>query len=348
MKNTTPLIFDGHNDALLHLYKGDSIDGFINGNTRHIDLPKARLGGFGGGFFAIWVPSDMEEAPLFEAMRADSYDIDVPPNIPQPEALQASLAQAAILLRLQRAGALEICTDVAEIRACLNSGKMAAILHMEGAEAIDTGFDSLHVLHGAGLRSLGLVWSRHNDFGYGVPFSFPKSPDTGPGLTDAGKALVRECNDLNIMLDLSHLNAAGFWDVAKISNAPLVATHSNVHALCASSRNLTDDQLMAIKDSDGMVGVNFAVSFLRDDGRMQADMSLDVMMRHLDHLIEHLGEDRVGFGSDFDGAMVPAGIKDASGLGVLRDAMHAHGVDAALMEKLCNGNWLRVLEKTWD
>lgn len=348
MTNTTPLIFDGHNDVLTQLYKGAPVDGFISGNDRHIDLPKAKLGGFAGGFFAIWVPSDIEEAPLFEAMRADSYDIDVPPNIPQAEALQVAIAQAAILLRLQRAGALEICTNTSEIRACLASGKMAAILHMEGAEAIDLKFDSLHVLHAAGLRSLGLVWSRHNAFGYGVPFSFPKSPDTGPGLTAAGKDLVRECNDLNIMLDLSHLNAAGFWDVASISNAPLVATHSNAHALCASSRNLTDDQLKAIKDSDGMVGINFAVSFLRSDGRMQADMSLDIVMQHLDHLIDHLGEDRVGFGSDFDGAMVPAGIKDASGLGALRDAMHAHGVDAALMEKLCNGNWLRVLEKTWD
>ncbi len=348
MTNTSPPMLDGHNDVLTQLYKGASVDGFISGNDKHIDLLKAKLGGFGGGFFAIWVPSDIEEAPLFEAMRADSYNIDVPPNIPQPEALTVAMAQAAILLRLERAGALKICTDVAEIRACLTSGKMAAILHMEGAEAIDLKFDSLHVLHGAGLRSLGLVWSRHNAFGYGVPFAFPKSPDTGPGLTTAGKDLVRECNDLNIMLDLSHLNAAGFWDVASISNAPLVATHSNVHALCASSRNLTDDQLKAIKDSDGMVGVNFAVSFLREDGRMQADMSLDIMMRHLDHLLEHLGEDRVGFGSDFDGAMVPAGIKDASGLGVLRETMHAHGVGDALMKKLCNENWLRVLAKTWE
>ncbi len=347
MTNTTPLIFDGHNDVLTQLYKGASVAEFISGNDKHINLPKAHLGGFGGGFFAIWVPSDIDEAPLFEAMRADSYDIDVPPNIPQAEALQVAITQAAILLRLEREGALRICTSVADIQTCLDSGKMAAIMHMEGAEAIDTGFDSLHLLHAAGLRSLGLVWSRHNQFGYGVPFAFPKSPDTGPGLTSAGKALVRECNDLNILIDLSHLNEAGFWDVAKISNAPLVATHSNAHALCASSRNLTDDQLKAIKDSDGMVGINFAVSFLREDGKMLEDTSLDVMMRHLDYLIEHLGEDRVGLGSDFDGAEIPESIKDASGLGALRAAMQQHGVDDALMAKICHKNWLRVLGKTW-
>jgi membrane dipeptidase len=143
---------------------------------------------------------------------------------------------------------------------------LATILHFEGAEAIDPQLNALEVFYQAGLRSLGLVWSRPTAFGHGVPFAFPHSPDTGPGLTDAGKQLVRACNRLGIMIDLSHLNEQGFWDVAELTNAPLVATHSNAHALCASSRNLTDKQLDAIKESDGMVGLNFAVCFLREDG----------------------------------------------------------------------------------
>ena len=126
-------------------------------------------------------------------------------------------------------------------------GSLAAVLHIEGAEAIDPELDALEVLHAAGLRSLGPVWSRPNLFGHGVPFRFPSSPDTGPGLTDAGKALVRACNELRLMLDLSHLNEAGFWDVAALSQAPLVASHSNAHALCPCSRNLTDKQLDAIR-----------------------------------------------------------------------------------------------------
>jgi membrane dipeptidase len=223
---------------------------------------------------------------------------------------------------------------------------MAAVMHMEGAEAIDAEFRMLELFHAAGLRSLGPVWSRPTIFGHGVPMRFPGHPDTGPGLTDTGRALVRACNDLGILIDLSHLNEKGFDDVAAHSDAPLVASHSNVHALCPSSRNLTDRQLDVIRDSDGLVGLNFAAVFLREDGRMRADFGIDVMLRHLDHLIARLGETRVALGSDFDGAIVSEEIGDVAGLTRLRAAMRAHGYDAPLMEKLCHGNWLRVLDAT--
>ena len=96
-----------------------------------------------------------------------------------------------------------------------------------------------------------------------------------------------------------------------------------------------------------MVGLNFAAAFLREDGQMRPDVSFDTMLRHLDHLLEKLGEYRVGFGSDFDGAMVPEVIGDVAGLPALRDAMKAHGYDGALMKKLAHENWLRVLDKVW-
>lgn len=346
-----PLIFDGHNDVLLKLYRQggkDAVRQFTEGYEGHIDAPKARAGGFGGGFFAIYVPSTDDSDDRHEEMSQPSYDLPLPQEIPFKEALPVVLEQAAILSRLEAGGALKICRTTDDIRHCLDTGTMAAIMHMEGAEAIDTDFNALEVLYNAGLRSLGPVWSRPTAFGHGVPFRYPSDGDTGPGLTDAGKSLVKECNRLGIMLDLSHLNEAGFWDIAKLSNAPLVATHSNAHAVCPVSRNLTDDQLTAIRDSDGMVGINFATAFLNPDGQMRPDTPLDVMMRHLDHLIEHLGEDRVGFGSDFDGAVVPEAISDASGLPALREAMAKHGVDAELMKKICHRNWLRVLEKTWN
>src|SRR5690606_27946292 len=151
------------------------------------------------------------------------------------------------------AGRVRICRSVADVRACMQQGALAAVLHVEGAEAIDADLYMLDVLHLAGLRSLGPVWSRPDVFGLGVPFRFPASPDIGPGLTEAGRALVRACNRLRILIDLSHLNEAGFWDVARLSDAPLVATHSNAHALCAASRNLTDRQLDAIRESGGVV-----------------------------------------------------------------------------------------------
>jgi len=348
--SNAPLIFDGHNDVLYRLLMDGgmaALDSFSRGRDGHIDLPRAKKGGFAGGFFALFAPSDDLDEGSFEAMLAPAYDLPLPAPVAHSRALAVIMEKAAMLLALERRGALTICTDTAQMRRCFETGRMAAIMHIEGAEAIDAELNALEVLHAAGLRSLGPVWSRPTIFGHGVPFRFPSTPDTGPGLTDAGKRLVRRCNALGIMLDLSHLNEAGFWDVARISDAPLVATHSNAHAICPHARNLTDAQLDAIAESDGMVGLNFAAAFLREDGQMNPDVPLETLLRHLDHLIGRLGEDRVGFGSDFDGAVVPADIGDVAGLPALGKAMAAHGYDDKLLKKLGHENWLRVLERTW-
>ena len=345
-----PPIFDGHNDVLTKILRAGGVpaaDAFKSGMNTHIDLPKAQAGGLGGGFFAIWVASPTQDAGYHKMMESGQYDIPLPDPLEQGYALAEVMHEAAILTRLEALGALQICTSVTQIRHCLQQGTLAAIMHIEGAEAIDPSFHALDVLYRAGLRSLGPVWSRNTLFAEGVPFRFPASPDIGSGLTELGVELVRRCNKMGIMLDLSHLNEAGFWDVARHSSSPLVATHSNAHRLCPHARNLTDKQLSAIAESKGMVGLNFAASFLREDGRMQADIPLHQMLRHLDHLMEIVGEDGVGLGSDFDGAVVPQEINDASGLPALREAMRAHGYDDALMAKLCYENWLRVLDLTW-
>jgi membrane dipeptidase len=191
------------------------------------------------------------------------------------------------------------------------------------------------------------VWSRPNRFGHGVPFRFPSAPDTGPGLTEAGRRLVRRCNRLGIMVDVSHLTEKGFWDVARLTTAPIVATHSNAHALCGTARNLTDEQLRAIAATKGVVGVNFATAFLREDGRMISDVPVERILRHLDHLLERLGEDGVALGSDYDGAVVPEVLDGIDRLPVLRRAMLDHGYGEALVEKICHRNWLDVLRRTW-
>lgn len=348
MPLTDPAILDGHNDALLKLYRRNYANPeqlFIDGYDAHVDAPKAKTGGFAGGFFAIFVPP--EEAGDMSAMAKPEYDLPLPPEIPFQAAQTVALSQAGILLRLQRRGALQICTSAGQIADCIAAGTLSAIMHMEGAEAIDPQFRALEAFYACGLRSLGPVWSRPTIYAHGVPFRYPGSPDTGEGLTDAGKALVRACNEMRIMIDLSHLNEAGFWDVAKTSVYPLVATHSNAHALCPHARNLTDSQLAAIRESDGMVGLNFATAFLREDGQMKPEIDLSNMMRHLDYLVDHLGEDRVGFGSDFDGAMVPRPIANVAGLPALREAMVDSGYGEALIRKLAHENWLRVLRLTW-
>jgi len=348
--------FDGHNDALLRLFNrdgGDAPRAFIDGEGKgQLDLPMAVQGGFAGGLFAIFVPS-----PKNRVTTADNAPpvSDTAPGAPMPPPLDLVTAQAAvsrmasILIRIEREanGRIRICRTADDIRRCLETGVLAAVLHIEGAEAIDPEFEMLDVLHQAGLRSLGPVWSRPNAFGHGVPFRCPSSPDTGPGLTDLGKDLIRACNRLRILIDLSHLNERGFWDVAELSDAPLVATHSNAHALSPHSRNLTDRQLAAIGRTNGMVGVNFAVSFLRPDGRQVRDTPVELILDHVEHMLAQVGEDGVGFGSDFDGAMIPKGLGNAAGLQALVDVMRTRGYSQPLIEKLCYGNWLRVLERTW-
>ena len=158
---------------------------------------------------------------------------------------------------------------------------------------------------------------------------------------------MRASNRLGIMLDLSHLNEQGFWDVANLSDAPLVATHSNAHALCPTTRNLTDKQLDAIKASQGIVGLNFAVTDLRHDGWNNADTPIEVMVRHIDYLVELLGIDCVGLGTDFDGAKIPQEIGDVTGLPKLINALRESGYDDTALNKLASENWVRVLSKTW-
>ena len=347
-------VFDGHNDILLRLQmapKSREAIWLTGEGKGHLDLPRMRKGGFAGGIFAIYIPSPAAPgAPDYDALMDNPpYEVELPAMIPLDVAQPLALSEAGHLLWMERAsdGAFRLCRSVAEIEATRAAGAIAGVMHMEGAEAIDANLDALHSFHAMGLRSLGPVWSRPTIFGHGVPFRFPGTPDTGAGLTDVGKRLIRVCNALKIMVDLSHLNEAGFNDIAALSDAPLVATHSNAHAVTPSTRNLTDRQLAVIRDSGGLAGLNFATVFLREDGKRSAAMGWDPVLRHLDHLITHLGEDGVGFGSDIDGAEFPEGIADVTGLPNLIAALRAHGYDDALIGKLAWGNWMRVLRQTW-
>lgn len=336
-------MFDGHNDVLLRLGGQDGGGPgafFERGEKGHLDLPRAREGGFGGGIFAVWIPSPKtsERAPR-----------GLPPALDAAYALRRSMADAATLFRIEdhSEGEFRIVRTAVGLQQCLEGGTMAAVLHLEGADAIDTDLDALHVFHRAGLRSLGLVWGRPNAFAEGVAVHFRRSPDTGPGLTAAGRRLVGACNDLGIVVDVSHLNERGFWDVASLTDAPLVASHSNAYALCPSTRNLTDPQLDAIRDSDGMVGLNFAVNFLREDAKRDADTPLDIMVGHIDYMVERIGIDSVGFGSDFDGVLISREIGDVSGLPRLLSALKDRGYDDRMLRKLAHENWVRVLRETW-
>ncbi|HLI69990.1 MAG TPA: dipeptidase [Ktedonobacteraceae bacterium] len=344
----------GHQDTLLSLYspeRGQGRDFFVRSKIGHLDLPRAQEGGIAGGFFAVFVPRDPSlPSKDFEMLPAEvGYRVRMAEPVEHTYAMRTAMAMVALLFRLedQAQGQLKVVQNVGELQYCLQTGVHAAILHFEGAEAIDPDLNALEVFYRAGLRSLGPVWSRPTIFAHGVPFAYPASPDTGPGLTDHGKELIKACNRLGIMIDLSHLNEKGFWDVAGLSEAPLVATHSNVHALCQSTRNLTDKQLDAIKASGGLVGVNFGVNDLWEDARRDANMPLEILVRHLDYLVARLGIDGVALGTDFDGTTISTEIGDAAGLPKLINALREHGYDDAALNKIGHENWLRVLAKTW-
>ncbi|NDB69387.1 MAG: membrane dipeptidase [Methylocystaceae bacterium] len=344
-------IFDGHNDCLLRLFQNSNPDKadlfFTQQSAGHIDLPRLQRGGFCGGFFAVYVPAD-PHASGSKKSEPNSDNTPLPAPLDPDYARRVTIAMSSILLQLieQSEQQLALVTSRATLDAALAHDRIAVIFHVEGAEAIDADLAFLDVLYAAGLRSLGPVWSRPNIFAQGVPFRYPSSPDIGEGLTDAGMRLIKACNRKKILVDLSHLNEKGFWDVARLSDAPLVATHSNAHALCLQSRNLTDKQLDCIRERQGMVGVNFATAFLRADGQRNARTPLTDIVRHVDYLITRLGEDKVGFGSDFDGAMIPEELGDVAGLPRLVAALRAHGYNDALIEKLCYKNWVDVIGRT--
>jgi membrane dipeptidase len=350
-----PPIFDGHNDTVLSLTEtGRSF--FKRSPKGHIDLPRAQKGGLGGGFFAVYIVDPKVEIDVDDPEEAAKLAMErygdasrFPPPMELGYALPQAMALAAILFRVEREsqGKVKIVRTARELQECLDSGIFAMLLHFEGAEPIDEQADALEVFYQAGFRSLGLTWSRRNIFSVGVPFKFPSDPDLGDGLTDAGRNLVRKCNELGVMIDLSHITEKGFWDVHRLSTKPLVATHSNAHAICPSPRNLTDKQLAAVKESNGVVGLNFHVGFLRPDGKNDPDTKISVMVDHLDHLVDKAGIDCVALGSDFDGATMPKQLKDATGLPKLMTALRKRGYDDEALRKIAHANWVRVLRDTW-
>lgn len=344
--------FDGHNDFLLRLMMSPDPrheTWLGSGKKGHLDLGRMKQAGFAGGLFAIFVPPvSSGPPPDFKALMANPpYDLPLPPLMTHDIAQPTALTMAGLLHWMERAAPADfkVCRSAAEIRTAISNDIIAGVMHMEGAEAIGPDLDALYLFHDMGLRSLGPVWSRPTIFGHGVPMSFPGTPDIGPGLTEKGKDLVRLCNELGILIDLSHMNGAGFNDVAALSTAPLVATHSNAYAHSASPRNLTDRQLHQIRDTGGMVGFNYATFFLHENGMASPEVGWDTMIRHIDHLIEHLGEDHVGLGSDFDGCVVPNLIGDVLGVPDLLNALSNHGYDDALLTKLARENWLSCLER---
>jgi membrane dipeptidase len=337
-------IFDGHNDALTSARHARLATGASEG---HLDLPRMRAGGVRGGIFAVFTES--REAHVDpQPQSGGGYVRPLSPRVQHPRAAADAAAVAGRLFRLERDGHLRIARSIADLDAAAgDDGAPLAVLHLEGAEAIDPRLESLDTWYAAGLRSLGPVWSRPNAFAHGVPFVFPSFPDTGPGLTAAGTRLVRRCAELGIAVDLSHMNEAGFWDVAGLDIGPLMVSHAGAHAISPCSRNLTDRQLDAIASSGGVVGVVFACFFLRPDFANDPETPLQQIVAHVRHIADRAGVEHVAFGSDFDGATIPDALGDIAGYPRLLEALAADGFTPTEIRAIAWDNWRRVLDAWW-
>ena len=336
----TPII-DGHNDTLLAATSDRAGGAFLAEPEQpdgHLDLRRAEAAGLAAGIFAAFVPNQTSQEDWSE----------LPPAVDQQRAEAVVAEQFRTLERWADAtDRFRLVGDIGDLDACIDGQAVGAVPHIEGAGAVDPDLINLDSLYEIGLRSLGLVWSRPNAFASGVPFEHDATPDIGPGLTEAGFELVSACEERGILVDLAHLNAAGFWDVRGAVDAPLVVSHAGAHAISPSSRNLTDEQLDAVADSGGLVGCTFGTAHLRPDGKRGVDAPLATLLDHIEHFADRMGVEHVALGSDFDGASIPDAVGDVTGLRDVLAGLEARGFDRGEREAIAYGNWRRVLEAWW-
>jgi membrane dipeptidase len=284
----------------------------------HVDLPKARAGGMVGGFFALFSPT-LNQSLDFKIFDDPPYDIPLPDPMPRHAAEMPVSRQVDIASALEAAGLIRMVRTREDL-ATDADGPLTVVLHLEGAECIGADLDGLDTLYDAGLRSLGPVWSRPNAFAHGVPFRTGSDGDTGPGLTEAGRALVRECTARGMVVDCSHITAKGFWDIAE-EGAPLVATHSNACAVVADGAQ-PDRCAAQGRGGNGRHG-RPELRHHVPAPRRQARAGGRDRFRH--PAPRAYGRDggggHVGLGSDFDGAPMPEGLGSAAELQTLVEAM---------------------------
>ncbi len=357
--------FDGHNDSLTREDHARFATGRDGG---HLDLPRMAEAEMRGGIFAVFIRNP-ETADYQPAKSKRPGGAGPAPELAHDFAAAASTIAAGRLAAMEAEGQMRIGRTIADIDAAFGDASPAgddrpatavgdpsaggsppvAVLHLEGAEAIDADLEALDFWYAAGLRSLGPVWSRPNWFGHGVRFRYPSTPDIGPGLTDAGKALARRCAELGIVFDLAHMNEAGFWDTMALEAGPLVVSHAGAHAICPNSRCLTDAQIDAVGETGGLVGIVYAPAFLRPDGKNDPSHTpLELIVQHARHVADRIGVEHVALGSDFDGTEVPDALGDVTGVPRLLEEFAAHGFSASEIEAIAWGNWRRTLARCWN
>ena len=308
-------VFDGHCDTL-----GDAVAGarrrrdlLTRGGRGHLDLPRMREGGINVQIFACFPGADRLNA------------------CPTTSALQRLEAFYDLMRRAP--AEITLISTAQDLAAITPDGPIGGILGLEGVEALAGDLNLLYTFHRLGVRNIGLTWNPRNAAADGV------GAGTDFGLTPFGRDLVVACNELGVMVDVSHLNAAGVEDVLAISAKPIIASHSNARALYDHPRNLSDDQIRGIAEKGGVIGATFVSHFLNPDFRQA---SLDDVLDHIDHLVQVAGIDHVGIGSDFDGCLPPPELDSGEKYPAITQGLLRRGYAPEDIRKILGENFRRV------
>lgn len=282
----------------------------------HLDIPRLREGGVNCQVFAI--SSERNRFPSHPLRTA-------------LEMIDRFYREAEI----NKEGFVPV-TRYQEIIDANKNEKVAAMLSIEGADVLKGKIELIGIFHKLGVRMIGLVHSLRNQIADGVT-----DRRTRGGLTEFGVQIVEELERIGIIIDVSHLNDEGFWDVINLTNKPIIASHSNSRTICDHPRNLTDEQIKAIAEVGGVMGVNFAPSFINP---IQA--TVHRLVDHIDHIVNLVGPDHIGLGSDFDGISdTPIGLEDVTKISKITLELIKRQYSIEDIQKILGYNHLRLIKK---
>ncbi len=313
------MVFDAHIDTLSRLMGCNRASDLVSIKGNHVNLEKMQKAGITGQIFAVFVSENYRHGlMLHQAMIM--IDIFWQNICKYKKELRP-------ILWLEDLNSLEV-----------NSGKIGCILSIEGGETLEGRLENLRNFYRLGVRGLTLTWNNRNQLADGVG-----EADGASGISEFGRQVIIEMNRLGMFIDVSHLAKQGFWDVLKVSNSPVIASHSNAYTLCRHRRNFTDKQIKALADKGGVIGVNFCPAFLTIQPKTA---SVDHVVAHIRHLLMKGGSDAVGIGSDFDGiSSVPKGLEDISRMPLIVAGLKDRGYPESVIEKVMAGNFIRVFKQ---
>lgn len=322
-------LVDTHNDTMMHVVDEETwlpkLD--IGGRTDlHIDIDKLEKGGIDIAYFAAF---------------NEGFNRDTEKSL----SATLSLTNALYFTERENKDKFKIIRELEDIEELLQEKKLGALPTIEGAYGFDeeNWKELLSQFLDLGVRVIAFTWNYSNHLAEGISRTYGEDLDevSPKGLTSLGKKMVEEMNKLGMVVDVSHMSKESFWDTIEISKYPIIASHSGVDAIRDHPRNLDDQQLKALAKNGGVVGIVLSKNFLSDKKTANVEDFVD----HIDYVVDLIGEDHVGIGSDFDGTTIPEDIKDSSEMYKIVDEMFSRGYEDKSIEKILGGNMLRVLRE---